>query len=131
NLPPNVKKVNYHGYVVNVNNASHGFESGFCILDPTLAVAGPLPGVEAALDQYKSGKQEKVGALLDRARTIPENYQVWGGSVGVSTFITDNAPPAANGLDIGRIFRSLQNTVFEFDLRSGLKGLAEGNCTTP
>ena len=35
--------------------------NGFCILDATLAVAGNLPAVEAALDEWKSGAIRSAG----------------------------------------------------------------------
>jgi hypothetical protein len=140
-LPPTANKFNYHGFVV-ISNRSRvrppsakqsdtTNESGFCLLDSTLAVAGPLPALEAALDQYKSGNGNNAAALLARARTIPENFQLWGVTTGTGNFISQNLPPASpGGVGFAPMFRTLQNIIFEADLRSGLKGFAEGFCGT-
>jgi hypothetical protein len=123
------KKFNYHGYTILSKEGPQGTGGGFCILDSTLAAAGPLPALEAALDQYRSGNRKNAAALLSRARAIPENYQIWGVTSGNSTYISESMPgAAASAPDLGRIFRSLQDTFFEADLSSGLKALAEGYC---
>lgn len=123
NLPPAAKKIDYHGYAIVT-----GGQGGFCILDSTLAAAGPLPILEAALDQYKSGARNNASVLLTRARSIPEDYQLWVVTAGNGSLISENVPGAAKGLDVGRIFRSLQNVLLEVDLRKGIKGFAEGYC---
>ena len=132
-LPPTAKKFNYHGFVV-ISNADPQHAAGggaFCILDSTLAAAGPLNVLEAALDQYKSGNRNNAAALLSRARAIPDSYQLWIVTAGASSIISENLPaPSGSAPDFARIFRSLQNTLFQADLRSGLKAVAEGYCTT-
>ncbi len=131
NVTGKVSKTNYHGYtIVSGGDAAQGHEGGFCILDATLAAAGPLPVLQAALDQYKSGNRNNATALLARARSISENYQIWGVTAGGANFISENMPAAGSGPDFGRIFRSLQNTLFEADLRNGLNGMAEGYCVS-
>jgi hypothetical protein len=147
-LPPSVKKFNYHGFVIVSNTypatmdaappreksgATHASKagSGFCLLDSTLAAAGPLPILEAALDQYKSGNRNNATALLTRARAISEQYQFWGLTTGTGNFISENLPQAGsgqNGPDFARVFRSLQNISMVADLSKGLKGSAEGYC---
>ena len=88
--------------------------------------------LEAALDQYKSGNRNNAAALLARARAIPENYQLWGVTTGNGNFISENMPSAGpGGAGFAPLFRSLQNVLFEADLRSGLKGIAEGLCGSP
>ena len=124
NLPPAAKKIDYHGYAI----CYWAEQGGFCILDSTLAAAGPLPVLEAALDQYKSGARNNASVLLTRARSIPEDYQLWVVTAGNGSLISENMPGAAKGLDVGRIFRSLQNVLLEVDLRKGIKGFAEGYC---
>jgi len=128
--PDNAKQFNYHGYVIVSGAGPRQGPAGYCVLDSTLAAAGPLPVLKAALDQYKSGNRKNAAALLTRARSTPENYQIWGVTGAGASFIPENLPPASNGADFGRIFRSLQNTMFEADLRNGLKGLAEGYCAS-
>lgn len=120
-----LKKSVYHGFEIWSNN-----DSGFCVLDSTLAAAGPLPALHAALDQYKSGNRNNAKTLLARARTVPDNYQIWGVAAGNSNFITENIPGTGKGPDFGRILQSLQNTLFEADLRKGLNAIAEGWCGT-
>lgn len=123
------KKFNYHGFVVFSKEGLQGTGGGFCVLDSTLAAAGPLPALEAALDQYRSGNRKNAAALLARARAIPENYQIWGVTAGNSNYISGNMPGGAAGApDLGRIFGSLQDTFFQADLSNGLKALAEGYC---
>jgi hypothetical protein len=129
-IPDKAKQFNYHGYVIFSNAGPQQAQSGFCILDSTLAAAGPLPALEAALDQYKSGNRNNAAALLDRARSVPEDYQFWVVAAGNANLVSENMPGASNGPDFRRIFRSLQNGLFEADLRNGLKGMAEGNCAS-
>jgi hypothetical protein len=117
------RKFNYHGFVI-VGNAGPG---AFCVLDSTLAAAGSLPALQAALDQYKSGNKNNAAGLLSRARAVPENYQFWVVTTGTGNFISENLPQSKS-VDFGRVFRSLQNAVFEADLRNGLKAMAEGYC---
>ncbi len=131
NLPASAKKFNYHGYVIVTHAGDARLEAGgFCILDSTLAAAGPLPVLEAALDQYKSGSRNNAAALLGRARSIAENYQFWLVTAGSGSIISENMPGPAGGADFGRVFRSLQNASLEADLRSGLKAPGEGYCTS-
>jgi hypothetical protein len=129
-VPAQAKAVNYHGYVIVSRGGTQPAEGGFCILDSTLAAAGPLPALEAALDQYKSGNRKNAAALLTRARAIAEDYQLWGVTAGNSSFMPANGPGASKGPDFGRIVRSLQNALFEADLRNGLKGTVEGYCAS-
>ena len=91
-----------------------------------------MPALEAALDQYKSGNRNNAPALLARARAIPENFQLWGVTTGTGNFISQNLPSAGPaGAGFASLFHSLQNVSFEADLRSGLKGTAEGLCGSP
>ena len=106
-------------------------KAGFCILDATLAAAGPLPVLQAALDQYKSANRKNAAALLDRARSVPETYQVYGISTGSGNFVAQNMPTPNQGMDIGQVFRTMQNTFFEVDLRNGMKAMADGWAVTP
>lgn len=133
-LTDKAKKFSYHGYVIVSTGGSSAIpqagRGGFCVLDSTLAAAGPLPALEAALDQYKSGNRNNAAALLARARSIPENYQIWGITAGSANLISENIPGTSGVPEFGRILQSLQNTLFESDLRNGLKGMAEGYCAS-
>lgn len=119
-----VHKSDYKGYTV----YSHE-DNGYSLLDSSTAVAGTLPGLHAALDQYKSGNRG-AAALLARALSIPGQYQVWAVSAGGADFIARNMPQSGNAANFSKIFRSLENTMFEADLRNGLDAMAQGNCRT-
>ena len=120
-----VAKSNYKGYTLYTRD-----QAGYSLLDSSTAVAGSLPELRAALDQYKSGNRAATAALLGRAQAIPGQYQVWAVSVGGADFIARNLPQSGNGANFGKIFRSLENTMFEADLRNGLDAVAQGNCRT-
>ncbi len=100
--------------------------NGFCILDATLAVAGNIPAVEAALDEWKSGSHSAGQALLARAGMVNPQSQVWGVSTGAAGFLADNLPRNSSGLDFSRIFEGLEDTWFEADLSEGLRAKAHG-----
>jgi hypothetical protein len=117
-----LKRTNYHGFEV----WSSG-QAGYCILDRTLAAAGPLPVLHASLDQYKSRKPGNAAALLGRARAIPENYQLWVVTSGSGNYVAEKMPKPG-GADVGRILQSLGSVLIEADLRSGLNAQAEGWC---
>ncbi|MDQ6665435.1 MAG: hypothetical protein M3Z23_13710 [Acidobacteriota bacterium] len=120
-----VHKSNYKGYTLYTRD-----NNGYSLLDGSTAVAGTLPGLHAALDRYKSGAPSANAALLARAEAIPGQYQVWAVSAGGADFIARNMPQSGNGANFSKIFRSLENTIFEADLRNGLDAIAQGNCQT-
>jgi hypothetical protein len=94
---------------------------GFCILDSTLAVAGDVPAIEAALDEWKSGTHMAAKPLLARVAGIGPQAQFWGVSTGVAGFLSDHSPRVNSGLDFSKIFRGLEDSSFQADLSSGLK----------
>jgi hypothetical protein len=101
--------------------------SGFCILDSTLAVAGEIPAIEAALDEWKSGTHTAARPLLARVAGVPPQAQLWGISTGLAGFLADHAPGVASGaLDFSKIFRGLEDTSFQVDLSTGLRGEVRG-----
>lgn len=104
--------------------------SGFCILDATLAVAGDMPAVEAALDEWKSGSHTAAQALLARVSAVNPQSQVWGISTGSAGFLADNLPRSSSGLDFSHIFQGLEDTWFEADLSTGLRAEAHGATKT-
>jgi hypothetical protein len=103
---------------------------GFCVLDATLAVAGDMPAVEAALDEWKSGSHTAAQPLLARVSMVNPQSQVWGISTGSAGFLADNLPHSNSGLDFSRIFHGLEDTWFEADLTMGLKADAHGTTKT-
>jgi hypothetical protein len=100
--------------------------SGFCILDSTLAVAGEIPAIEAALDEWKSGTHTAAKPLLARVAGVNPQSQLWGISTGLAGFLADHAPGVASGLDLSKIFRGLDDTSFQVDLSSGLRAEVRG-----
>jgi hypothetical protein len=105
--------------------------SGFCILDTTLAAAGDLKSLEAALDEWKSGSHTAAQPLLTLAKPVDPKAQFWGVSTGFANFLADNMPRAAAGrgagIDFSRIFRGLEDTWFQADFSSGFKADLHGN----
>jgi hypothetical protein len=100
--------------------------SGFCILDSTLAVAGEIPAIEAALDEWKSGTHTAARPLLARVASVNPQAQFWGISTGLAGFLADHAPGVASGLDFSKIFGGLEDTSFQVDLSTGLRGDVRG-----
>ncbi len=105
-------------------------KSGFCILDSSLAAAGDLAGIEAALDEWKSGSHTGAQPLLARVRAASPGAQLWGVSTGVAGFLADYMPHASNGIDFSRIFRGLEDTWFEADFSAGLRASVHGRTQT-
>lgn len=105
-------------------------DNGFCVLDSTLAAAGDLKSLEAALDEWKSGAHTGAAAMLARAKQIDAKTQFWGVSSGFATFVADNLPRAggrAGGIDFSKIFRGLEDTWFQADFSNGFKADLHGS----
>ncbi len=103
---------------------------GFCILDSTLAAAGDVPAIEAALDEWKSGTHTAAQPLLARAASINPQAQFWGVSTGVGGFLADHPPKVGPGMDFSQIFRSLSDASFQIDLSAGFKAELRGTADT-
>lgn len=104
--------------------------SGFCILDSTLAAAGEIPALEAALDEWTSGTHTAAQSLLAHAAGVNPQSQLWGVSTGAGNFLADHPPAASSGLDFSKIFRGLQETWFQADLSAGMRSEAHGMTAT-
>ena len=122
-----VHRMDYRGYAIWATTAD---EAGFCILDPTLAIAGPMVGLREALDQYNSRPAAGAAVLLNKARAVPNQFQLWVVSTGAADFIANNMPETGPAANFRKIFQSLENTFVQADLSRGLNMLAEGNCKT-
>jgi len=103
---------------------------GFCILDATLAAAGDVPAIEAALDEWKSGAHTEAQSLLARAAAVNPQAQFWGVSTGFAGFLADHPPAASSGLDFSKILRGLEDTSFQADLSAGLRAEVRGTTAT-
>ena len=100
--------------------------NGFCILDGTLAAAGDLPSLNAALDEWVSGPHTGSQPLLAHAKSVDPRDPFWGVSTGFAGFLADNMPHAASGIDFSKIFRGLEDTYFEATFTTGFKALVHG-----
>ncbi len=99
-----------------------GGNSGFCILDQTLAAAGTMEALTAALDEWVSGQHTAAQPLLAKAAGISAKAQFWGISSGFASFVADHLPGMTSGnVDFSKIFRGVQDTWFDMDLSKGLK----------
>ncbi len=122
-----MRRTTYKGYVLWTNPAQ---EAGFCILDSTLAIAGPVASMRAALDRYRDHGAQERSPLLDKAMAIPMRNQVWMVSGGGTDFLGDNMPESGPASNFGRIFHNLESTRFEADLSHGLNAFVQGACKT-
>lgn len=122
---PNAKPVRHGRYTIQAFD-----DSGFCILDGTLAAAGDVKSLEAALDEWTSGTHTAAPPLLARARSVDPGSQFWGVATGFASFFSDNMPRTASGVDFSKIFRGLQDTWFQADFTTGFKGIIHGVTAT-
>jgi len=123
-LKKNMKLVRHGEYVIYAMSTG---DSGFCILDSTLAAAGTVPVLEAALDEWKSGKHGNAKALLARLKTLDSKTQLWGISTGFASFVADHMPKVAGGnVDFSQIFRGVEDTWFQLDMSQGMRAEIHG-----
>jgi hypothetical protein len=104
--------------------------SGFCILDSTLAVAGDVPSVNAALDEWTSGAHTAAQPLLAHVKQVDPKAPFWGVSLGLAGFLADNIPRGTGGLDFSKIFRGLEDTWFGASFTSGFEATVHGITAT-
>jgi hypothetical protein len=123
--PAEFKKTTYQGYTL--YTSEHG---GVGLIDESTAVAGRIPTVRAALDQFKSGKSSADPDLLARARAIGPENQIWSVSKGFGGILNRALPESGNAANLDKILRALENATAAVDLRSGVKGYATGLCRT-
>ena len=103
-------------------------DNGLCILDSSLAAAGKLPALKAALDEWnQKGQHAAAQPLLNRIRQVGPAAQLWAVSDGVAGLLSSaRLPGPGSGFDISQIFRGLTDTWLEASLASGLKFEAHG-----
>ncbi len=105
-------------------------QAGFVVIDANTAVAGPVDRVKLAISEYRGGGKTVPKDLLDRARAMGDDNQVWAVSQGGFNFLSTQMPQTNNGVNFGKIFQNLDHTVFQADLRKGLKAMLSGDCKT-
>ena len=116
------KKIRHGEYTI----LAQDNDQGLTILDATLAAAGQVEAIEAALDEWKSGTHTAARPLLARAQAIDPKSQIWGVSTGTAAFIADHLPANNSPLDLSRILQGLTDTSFEADFNSGLRSDIHG-----
>lgn len=104
--------------------------NGLCILDSTLAIAGQIPAIKAALDEWITGKHTAAQPLLTRLKTADENAQIWGFSQGAAGFLANNLPSLSGGIDFSKILRGLDDTWFQADFSAGFRAEVHGVTAT-
>jgi hypothetical protein len=105
-------------------------DNGLCILDDTLAAAGKLRVLEAALDEWTArGSHNAAQPLLSRIKADPA-AQVWAVSNGLSALLSSGTlPGAGSGLDLATVFRGLTETWLQVSFATGLKFEAHGTAS--
>ena len=115
----------YRGYTIYSQE-----QNGFVPIDASITIAGRVPLLKLAIDQYKAGGVAASKTLLDRARAIPDSFQVWAVSEGGLNLVSRQLPQAGSGINFARIFQNLEQTTFGADLRKGLRAVVSGSCKT-
>jgi hypothetical protein len=121
---PTAQKSAYKGYTLNL----HG-SGAYALIDGATAVAGTLPAVKAAIDQFKTGtRTPSVTALLTRARALPPTAQIWAVSDSPDAFASLMQSGSAG--NFGKVFGQLDSLTFTADFSKGLSAVATGDCHT-
>lgn len=113
------KLVRYGGY-----NIWTSEKAGFCILDGSLAAAGEIKGIEAALDEWTKGQHKAAQPLLALGRSITPTTNLWGISTGFASFLASTLPKGGSGtggIDFSKIFTGMKSSWFQADFKDGLK----------
>ncbi len=106
--------------------------SGFCILDGSLAAAGQLKAVEAALDEWTKGQHKAAQPLLALGKAIHPTTNLWGISTGFATFLASALPKSGGpgGIDFSKIFTGMKSSWFQADFSTGLRIDLHGSTST-
>jgi hypothetical protein len=125
--PARDMKLIRHGQY-NIRADSADAASGFCILDSSLAAAGEVSAIEAALDEWQHGTHKSAQPLLATVSSLNEQIPLWGVSTGFASFLANNLPRAGNGIDVSAIFHGIESSWFNASVASGFNGAI--HCTT-
>ena len=130
---PGMKVIRHGQYNIRADSsgAPSSAASGFCVLDSTLAAAGEVPAIEAALNEWQHGTHKAAQTLLTTVSTVSDQTALWGVSTGFASFLANNLPRAGNGIDFSSIFRGIESSSFNASVASGSFGFqAAIHCTT-
>jgi hypothetical protein len=105
-------------------------KAGFCILDASLAAAGDIPALEAALDEWQRGTHKGAQPLLATVSSISDQTTLWGTSSGFASFLAGNLPRAGNGIDFSAIFKGIDSTWFTASVNSGFQASIHATTAT-
>ena len=118
------QKSTYKGYTLYAHGAG-----AYALIDPTTVIAGSAAGVRSAIDQYKSGaRSPAVASLLERAKIIPAQNQIWAVADSADAF--SGLATSGNAANFGKIFGQIERLTFSADLSQGIKAFATGECRT-
>ena len=96
-----------YGGVSIIEDPQH--QNGFAFLDPTLAVAGDLANVKAAIDR-RSGGPTIPAALVAQVNKLSSTEDAWAlSTVPPSTLRPPSAAPPAAGADLGNALQKIQS----------------------
>lgn len=118
----NATRSTYGGYTL-----YNGGEGGVALISRSIAVAGNIDAVKAAIDRNKAGIGSQTG-LIARAEQVPASAQAWLVSNGWGFLFSGGLPETGNAANIGRIVRSLDAMTAYADLRNGLNATVIGTC---
>jgi hypothetical protein len=116
-----VRHGQYNIQVLERSASTPGPATGYCILDSSLAAAGDVPAVEAALDEWKSGTHKAAQPLLATVASVGDQTPLWGVSTGFARFIAGMLPHPGNGIDFAAIFRGVESTWFSASVATGFQ----------
>ncbi len=122
---PGMKLVRYGQYNIHVLDTN-----GFCILDNSLAAAGDVPAIEAALDEWQHGTHKAAQPLLATVASVTVDTPLWGTSSGFATFLAGNLPRAGNGVDFSAIFKGIESTWFSASVNTGFHAAIHATAAT-
>ena len=124
-----MKLVRYRQYNIRILPGATP-ESGYCILDSTLAEAGTVAAMEAALDEGERGSHKSAAPLLATVASVGDQTPLWGTSSGFAGFLASNLPRAGNGIDFSAIFKGIESTWFSASVTSGLQASIHATAAT-
>jgi len=101
-------------------------ETAVAFLSSSIAVAGPAAMVRTVIDQRGRGGVPK--ALLEEAKGIAADSQIWGVSLGGFDQAAQAAPQGSNLGNLAKFAELIEKTSFGADLRSGLNASGVVTC---
>ena len=95
------------------------------LVSPTVIGVGPTPALRSLIDN-KEKSNGPPASLASQLKQMPAEAMFWAAYGGGVTKLPFNAP--GDMANINKIIASIQSGSVYLDLRTGLNGLATGNC---